>query len=337
MSKLMAEYIWIDGTKPTPALRSKIKVIDSEPRTATELPDWGFDGSSTYQAEGKKSDLMLRPVRMIPNPLRRDRKDLLVMCEVLMPDGTPHPSNTRAGLRRIAEQHTAHEAWFGLEQEYTLFKGGRPLGWPEHGYPSPQGPYYCAVGSEVAFGRKLVEDHAEACLRAGLKLAGTNGEVMPGQWEFQIGPATAPGVADEVWLARWLLCRIGEDLGIGVSFLPKPVPGDWNGAGCHTNFSTRSMRAEGGMRVIEAAIDRLRGRHDDHIAVYGANNTERLTGLHETAPITEFRWGISDRGASIRIPLATANDGHGYFEDRRPAANCDPYQVCAILLETVCG
>jgi glutamine synthetase len=336
MGKVTAEYIWIDGQKPTAKLRSKTKILDSAAKTVADLPEWSFDGSSTYQAEGKKSDLLLRPVRMFPNPLR-PAGDVLVLCEVHNPDGTPHASNTRSPLRAVAEKYAAQDAWFGMEQEYTLFEGNRPLGWPEKGFPAPQGGYYCGVGSDEVFGRKLVEAHADACLRAGIRLVGTNAEVMPGQWEFQIGALNALEMADELWMARWLLYRMGEDIGVSATLHPKPVKGDWNGAGCHTNFSTKATRSPGGMKVIEAACEKLRARHEQHISVYGAHNVERLTGLHETAPINEFRFGISDRGASIRIPLATANQGFGYFEDRRPAANMDPYEVCRVLLETVCA
>ncbi|MEA2165193.1 MAG: glutamine synthetase [Thermoanaerobaculia bacterium] len=335
MAKITAEYIWIDGQKPTAKLRSKTKIIDSV-KSLSDIPEWGYDGSSTEQATGHFSDLLLRPVKMVPDPLHRDG-DVLVLCEVLNPDGTVHPSNTRAFLREVAERYKEHDCWFGIEQEYTLFEGNRPLGWPASGFPAPQGGYYCGVGADEVFGRDLVEAHADACIRAGIHIVGTNAEVMPAQWEFQVGAVPAPDIADELWLARWLLYRIGEEFGISATLYPKPVKGDWNGAGAHTNFSTKATRAEGGMKVIEEAMKKLARKHDDHIKVYGAHNEERLTGLHETAPIHEFRFGTSDRGASVRIPMATANQGYGYFEDRRPAANMDPYQVCAKLIETVCG
>jgi glutamine synthetase len=335
LAKITAEYIWIDGQKPTAKLRSKTKIIDSV-KSIGDVPEWGYDGSSTYQATGHFSDLLLRPVKMTPDPLHRDR-DVLVLCEVLNPDGSVHPSNTRAHLRQVAERYADQEPWFGIEQEYTLFEGNRPLGWPDHGFPAPQGGYYCGVGSDEVFGRDLVEAHAAACMQAGIHIVGTNAEVMPAQWEFQIGAIGAPDIADELWLARWLLYRIGEEFGVSATLYPKPVKGDWNGAGAHTNFSTKATRAEGGMKVIEEAMKKLERNHDDHIKVYGAHNEERLTGLHETAPITSFRYGVSDRGASVRIPMATVNTGRGYFEDRRPAANMDPYEVCAKLIETVCG
>ena len=336
MGKVSAEYIWIDGQKPTAKLRSKTKVLDGPITKLEQLPDWGFDGSSTYQAEGHFSDLLLRPVRVIADPLHKEG-DILVLCEVLNPDGSVHWSNTRARLRQVAEKFKDHDAWFGIEQEYTFFEGNKPLGWPEKGFPAPQGGYYCGVGADEVFGREIVEAHADACIRAGIAIVGTNAEVMPAQWEFQVGALGPLDVADELWLARWLLYRIGEEFGVSATLHPKPIKGDWNGAGAHTNFSTKSMREEGGLKVIQEAITKLEKRHADHIAVYGAHNEERLTGHHETCNINQFRGGVSDRGASIRIPMQTSKDGKGYFEDRRPAANMDPYQVCAILIETVCG
>ena len=273
---------------------------------------------------------------MKPDPIRGG-DNLLVMCEVMNPDGTEHSTNTRAHLRNLAEKHSEEEAWFGIEQEYTLFEGRNPLGWPEGGYPAPQGPFYCGVGADEVFGRDIVEEHLELCMEAGLEVSGINAEVMPGQWEYQIGPLGPLESADQMWISRWLLYRISEDYGVSATLHPKPVKGDWNGAGAHTNFSTKSMRAEGGMAVIEDACKKLGEKHEEHIAVYGAHNEERLTGLHETCSIKEFRYGVSDRGASIRIPMQTANDGYGYLEDRRPSANMDPYKVCAILIETTCS
>lgn len=333
---IRAEYIWLDGYKPTPSLRSKTKILPTPVTSIDELPGWGFDGSSTMQAEGFSSDCLLKPVMLKKDPTRGE-DDVLVMCEVMNPNGTSHVSNHRAHLRKIAAKTEKEEPWFGIEQEYTLFQGGWPLGFPEGGYPGPQGPYYCGVGAGKIFGRPLVEDHLEAAMEAGLTLSGINAEVMPGQWEFQVGPLGPLEVSDELWLARWLLQRLGEEYDIEVSLSPKPVDGDWNGAGAHTNFSTKKMREKGGIKAVEEACKKFAKKHKEHIALYGAGNEKRLTGRHETAPITEFRWGVSDRGASIRIPVFTANDKRGYLEDRRPAANMDPYKVTARILETVCS
>lgn len=312
--------------------------IEGEP-TPDKFPVWGFDGSSTYQAEGHDSDCALKPVRVVVDPIR-GVPNFLVLCEVLNGDEvTPHKTNTRAELRRVLDAGAgAEEPWFGIEQEYTLFKGSRPLGFPESGYPAPQGPYYCGVGADEVVGRPLIEAHTKACLDAGLLLYGTNAEVMPGQWEFQIGTADPLTVADHLWLARWLLYRLGEDFEINASLDPKPARGDWNGAGAHTNFSTKAMRSpETGLEAIKAACQKLGEKHAEHIACYGAGIEARLTGKHETCSYKEFRWGVANRGASIRIPRSVKEKGSGYLEDRRPCANVDPYVVTARILKTVCG
>ena len=325
-----AEYIWIDGSEPTQFLRSKTKVVpDGE-----APPIWGFDGSSTNQAPGADSDCVLNPVYQVPDPIRKG-DDLLVMCEVLNTDMTPHASNTRAACVETATLYEAQEPWFGIEQEYTFYRDGRPLGWPDRGFPAPQGGYYCGIGADEVFGRQVVENHTFACLEAGLTISGTNAEVMMGQWEFQIGPLGPVEASDQIWLARWLLYRIGEDYNVSATLHPKPVKGDWNGAGAHTNFSTKAMRES--YDPIIAAAEALGKAHDEHITNYGAGIDERLTGLHETAPWTDFSYGVSNRGASVRIPWQVAKDGKGYLEDRRPNANMDPYVVTRLITNTVCS
>ena len=326
-----AEYIWIDGTEPTARLRSKTKVLADK----AEPPIWGFDGSSTNQAPGSNSDCVLQPVLTVPDPIRGG-DDKLVLCEVLLTDMTPHPTNTRSKLRPIAEKFAGQEPLFGIEQEYTFFKAGRPLGFPDGGgFPAPQGFYYCGVGADEVFGREAVERHLDNCLKAGLSISGINAEVMPGQWEFQVGPLSPLEVSDQLWLARWLLYRTSEDLGISATLDPKPVKGDWNGAGAHTNFSTNAMRET--YDAIITACEALAKRADEHVANYGADIEHRLTGLHETAPWTEFSYGVSDRGASVRIPWQVEVDKKGYIEDRRPNANMDPYVVTRMITDTVCS
>ncbi len=336
---IKAEYIWIDGTEPTSTLRSKTKIVPSSSGDVPapgDLPIWAFDGSSTNQAAGQSSDCVLRPVFTCPDPIR-EGNDILVLCEVLMPDLSPHPTNTRAGCAEMAEKHAGHEMIFGIEQEYTFLSGTgtRPLGFPEEGYPAPQGDYYCGLGPDHIFGRDTVEIHLDASLRAGLDIEGINAEVMPGQWEFQVGAIGATEVSDQLWVARWLLYRIAEEEGIIATLDPKPAQGDWNGAGAHTNFSTKEMRSDY-QPCIDAA-EALKRRHDLHISNYGFGIEGRLTGLHETCSYKEFRYGVSDRGASVRIPWQVERDGKGYIEDRRPNANMDPYVVTRLILETVCG
>jgi glutamine synthetase len=325
-----AEYIWIDGTEPTPLLRSKTKIIPDGEKPGI----WGFDGSSTNQAPGKNSDCVLQPVFTCPDPIRGG-DNVLVLNEVQLTDFTPHPTNTRAACATIAAKYEDQEPIFGIEQEYTFLKDGHPLGWPQGGYPGPQGPYYCGVGADEIWGRDIVEAHTTACMEAGLHISGTNAEVMMGQWEFQIGPVAPPLVADEMYIARWLLYRIAEDFGVTVTISAKPIPGDWNGAGAHTNFSTKAMRE--GWDPIITACEALGKNAEEHVKAYGAGIENRLTGLHETAPWSEFSYGVSDRGASVRIPWQVGLDKKGYIEDRRPNANCDPYLVTGLITETCCS
>ena len=317
-----AEYIWIDGTEPSPSLRSKTRILPD----GSDFPIWGFDGSSTNQAPGENSDCVLRPVFSCPDPISGGNNKL-VMCEVLLPNMTPHPTNNRAACAEVAAKFEDQESWFGIEQEYTLFEadGKQPIGFPDGGFPEAQGPYYCSVGANHNFGRDISEAHATACIDAGLGIAGTNAEVMPGQWEFQIGPLSPLDVSDQLWLARWLLHRVAEDYDVVVSIDPKPVSGDWNGAGCHTNFSTKAMR-ESYQPIIDAC-EALGKNINEHIENYGVGNDKRLTGLHETQRIDQFSYGVSDRGASIRIPWQVEVDQKGYLEDRRPASNMYPYLV----------
>lgn len=331
-----AEYIWMDGKRPTAKLRSKTKIIDGPVKKISDIPLWSFDGSSTEQAEGHFSDCLLKPVYFLPDPIR-GVPHILVMCEVLLADGKPHPTNTRAILKKVATKFAKEEPWVGVEQEYTLYYNNHPVGWPEHGFPHPQGRYYCGIGVDEVYGRPIVEEHLQACLDAGIKICGVNAEVMPSQWEFQIGPLSPVEAADQLWLARWLLYRLGENHKVYARLDPKPMAGDWNGAGGHTNFSTKTMRQKGGLKVIETACQKLAKFHQQHISVYGADNEKRLTGIHETCGINKFSYGVSDRGASVRIPAATAQQKSGYLEDRRPAANLDPYQIFTALLETICG
>ena len=337
--KIKAEYIWIDGKTPTSKLRSKTKIIEQ----GTEPPIWGFDGSSTEQATGDNSDCVLRPVSIFKDPIRGG-DNILVMCEVLNVDMTPHVSNTRAGCVEAAENFAEFEPIFGLEQEYTFYeqsydslKVGQPLGFPPSGYPAPQGGYYCGVGADEVYGREISEEHASACIIAGLEISGTNAEVMPGQWEYQIGPIGSPDIGDQIWISRWLLYRIAEDYNISATLDPKPVKGDWNGAGMHTNFSTKQMREDGGYDAIVAGCEALGKNAELHVKNYGAGIEDRLTGDHETQRFDTFSYGVSDRGASIRIPWQVEVDKKGYLEDRRPNANADPYVIAMLMIDTICS
>lgn len=331
MAKLKFEYIWLDGNKPEATLRSKTKVIEMESfdGDTSVLPEWSFDGSSTMQANGHFSDCLLRPVTAYPDPQRKN--GWLVVCEVYNPDGTPHESN----MRHLIPDDT-DDYWFGYEQEYVIESNGAPLGFPKEGYPGPQGPYYCAVGYKNVAGRDIVEEHLDACLDAGLGVTGINAEVLLGQWEYQVFAKGGKKAADEMVLSRYLLYRISEKYGVLINIHPKPIQGDWNGSGMHVNFSNKEMREVGGKELFESICESFRAVHKEHIEVYGSNNAMRLTGKHETQSIHTFSYGVSDRGASIRIPVHTATNGwKGYLEDRRPASNADPYMVAERIIRTV--
>jgi len=336
---IMAMYIWIDGTGQ--GMRCKTRTLPNKKYEPDQLPIWNFDGSSTGQADGNNSDVYLKPVAVFRDPFRRG-DNILVLCETYSYEMVPNSTNKRAvcvkNMERCADQHP----WFGIEQEYTMFDytGKHPYGWPKNGYPGPQGPYYCGAGSDKVKGRKIVEGHYRACMYAGVKIAGSNAEVMPSQWEYQVGPCEGISMGDHLWVSRWILCRLAEEFNVVISFDPKPIPGDWNGAGCHTNISTEAMRQDGGYDKIIEAIKLMEKKPLEHIMEYdptgGADNRRRLTGQHETASIDEFSYGVAHRGASIRIPRQVDNDKKGYFEDRRPSSNADPYSVTNRIVMTIC-
>lgn len=364
--KVILEYIYLDGyTSPIKTggdkeaenanVRSKTKILDyddidwfvTNPTSPCPPPDilpiWNSDGSSTKQADGSSSDIVLKPVYVCPDPTRFDSSSycFLVLCEVYDKDGNPHPTNTRAKLRELYEFHKNREIRFGYEQEYVIWdsKKRNLIGWPESGNPDPQGRYYCGVGSWNVSGRDFVEEHMELCIAAGLDITGINAEVLLGQWEYQIGGPNTDGleVCDQLWISRWLLHRVSEKYGYVIDFQPKPKEGDWNGSGMHVNFSTIEMREDGGYEHIINACKKLEEKVEEHIENYGTGNDKRLTGNHETASINEFSYGVSDRGASIRIPQGVHEKQKGYLEDRRPSSNADPYKIADRMIRTVCG
>ncbi len=355
--KIRQEYIWLDGSEPQ-QLRSKTKIVNVDTthvdyeNNISDYSMWSFDGSSTLQAKagkGENTDCLLKPVFVVNDPFRKGNNKL-VFCEVLNPDGTPHKTNHRRSLLNTVESIGVDKLskndspWFGWEQEYTLTHKpnmpfgegiGLPLGFEVGKTPRAQGDYYCGIGADTVIGREIVEEHMNMCMEIGLDISGVNAEVLLGQWEYQIGPVDALQGSDQLWMSRYILQRVAEKHNVNVSLHPKPIKGDWNGTGCHVNFSTKEMREEGGIDIIMEAMPKLESNHMEHIEVYGLHNEQRLTGSHETSGIHDFSYGFSTRDTSIRIPAQAQVDGCGYFEDRRPASNCDPYLVAERMLQTV--
>jgi glutamine synthetase len=322
-SKTLCEYIWIGGEGE---LRSKTRVLTNV--SFNNIPEWNYDASSTGQAlSDGNTEGILKPVAYYKNPLRKinNCNNLLVLCETYDIDGKPFLTNNRHNATKIFDSKPDEEPWYGLEQEYFI-----------NVFPMIHNNFfhYCGLAKDK-IERQIVEKHLYACLEAGLTISGINAEVADRQWEFQVGPCEGIKAADELIVARYLLERIAEEFDATICFYPKPEK-TANGSGCHTNFSTKKMREENGIEEIYKAIDRLSMRHEEHIKVYGINNEERLTGLHETASYTKFSWGKGTRNTSIRVPNQAVKDGCGYFEDRRPAANMDPYLVTSIIFKTCC-
>lgn len=323
----ICEYIWIGGNGE---LRSKTKVINQ--KTYDFFPEWNFDGSSTGQAPPYgNTEVTLKPRAIYEDPLRFNDKYncLLILCDTYNNDGVPLPTNHRHYAERVFNAiGDKAECWFGLEQEYFIRFNNTFF------VPENNGLHYCGFTNKVE--KKIVEEHLQSCVSIRLQISGINAEVATGQWEFQIGPSQGIAAADQLIIARYLLERIAEKNNATIDYSPKPAELA-NGSGCHINFSTKKMREANGLNEILSCMEKLERKHDQHIAVYGRDNYLRLTGLHETSDMNKFTWGIGTRNTSIRIPNLTEKNGCGYFEDRRPAANIDPYLATSIIVETCCG
>ena len=331
--KIKLEYVWLDGYKPEPNLRSKVKVIDvNEKGDLKEIPEWGFDGSSTKQAEGYSSDCYLKPIKLYVKSVISEYSTVYVLCEVMDNKGKVHETNDRAKLGKEDE-----DFWVGFEQEYFIRSGhNKPIiGFNNGGIIDPQGTYYCGVGGQMV-GRSLTEQHLDMCLEYGIGIEGTNAEVALGQWEYQVFAKGKVQAADDLWMSRYFLYKIAEKQGYQIELHPKPLTtGDWNGSGLHTNFSNKRMRETGGEEYFNSIFKVFGSRAKVHIENYGSDNHLRLTGKHETQSIDKFSWGVSDRGASIRVPKSVGETWKGYLEDRRPASNANPYCILNVICESL--
>ena len=330
MEYTIVEYVWIGGCGE---LRSKTRVFYEEDiYSVSDLPIWTYDGSSTEQADGSASEVFLHPKRMFRCPFRRPN-GMIVMCDTYLPDGTPARYNHRHDALKIFEKYADQKPWHGLEQEFFIYDRAynQPFNFDPNG---KQGQYYCSVGGNNAFMRKISDEHLEACLYAGIKIMGTNAEVAPSQWEYQIF-GEGIDAADQLWISRYILERISEKYNSHINYHPKPLKGDWNGSGCHCNFSIEAMRNKDGINAIMAVMPKLEAKHSEHMLVYGKYNRERMTEKHETSSYDKFTYGIGSRNTSVRVPNDAVKGINPYLEDRRPAGNCDPYLVTSKILQTI--
>ena len=328
--KRKVKYVWLDGYTPEPNLRSKVRILDLNTEIASDIPTWGFDGSSTKQAEGNFSDCYLKPVKVYRSNNLNDT--LYVLCEVLDGNNEVHESNSRA---KVGEEDV--DFWVGFEQEYFIRKGHNQniLGFHNGTMIDPQGKYYCGVGGHI-YGRHLTEEHLEMCLNYGINVEGTNAEVALGQWEYQIFGKGKLSTSDDLWMSRYFLYMLAEKYEYQIDFHPKPIQhGEWNGSGLHTNFSNKKMRESGSEEYYKAIFRSFETRMNEHIEVYGSDNHLRLTGKFETQSMDKFSWGVSDRGASIRVPKIVGETWNGYLEDRRPASHADPYKIVKVISDTL--
>ena len=352
--KFVAEYIWLGGNNE---LRSKSRTVDINCENIKDTnevmkqilspnlyEEWTYDGSSTNQASGNDSDIIIKPVFVCTDPFRK-APNTLVLCSTYTPNAIPLENNYRDIADKIFQQKKELEPWFGIEQEFFIMendetrpskKSFNPSGWSGEASTNSQGQYYCSVGSNNAFSRKVAEQAYHLSLEAGLNASGMNAEVAPGQWEIQIGPCCGILAGDHVLIMRYILNRVGEIHNCQINLDPKPLKGSWNGSGCHTNFSTKLMReGDNAMEYLHSSIEKLEKKHNEHMVIYGEGNEERMSGNYETSNYDTFSSGVSDRSASIRIPLSTVINQKGYIEDRRPSSNMDPYLVTSKIFETV--
>lgn len=322
---MQIEYVWLDGKN---SIRSKVKVMQKAEKLE-DIPIWNYDGSSTYQAFTDKSEVMLYPMKLYSNPFVTN--GYIVICK------TSHNLCPINIAEKIFSENVEEFPMFGLEQEFFIMdiKTGKPLGWPVNGEPVSQGDYYCSIGSRYAYARDYLEECLNYLIKMGINITGMNYEVAPGQAEFQvceIGLDAAHGLT----MIRYVLERVGEKYGYWINYEPKPMKGDWNGSGCHVNFSTKKMREDNGYDLIKETMKYLEENHLKDIKLYGRDNHLRLTGKHETSSMHKFSYGVANRGCSVRIPTSTHLEGKGYFEDRRPAANINPYIVISNIYKVCC-
>ena len=335
--KTILEYIWIGGKGE---IRSKTRVIHKFiDFDINYIPEWNYDGSSTWQADSDNdTEIILKPCFMCKDVIRKidEANCYLVLCDTYYSNGKPTKTNHRYLANKIFENGKEYEPWFGLEQEYFMeFENDKittKYDNDNNDNDNDNGFHYCGQ-SKNYLERKIAEEHMILCIETGIQISGINSEVSNYQWEFQVGPCEGISAGDHLIISRYLLERVSEKYNVKINYHPKPFR-HINGSGCHINFSTKLTRTsnmERGLKEIYHYINCLSNFHAELIKVYGDYNDLRLTGIHETSSYKNFSWGVGTRNTSIRIPNQTIVDKCGYFEDRRPASNIDPYLATSKL------
>jgi glutamine synthetase len=328
--KTAIEYIWIGGKSE---IRSKTRIINKFiPFGISHVPEWNYDGSSTWQADcNSDTEIILKPCAIYRDPTRKINNVVcyLVLCDTYDTSGNPTSTNHRYFANKFFQIGKEDQPWFGLEQEYFIIL-------PDNTkyIENEIGLHYCGVVDNY-IERIIAEQHMKLCIEANILISGINSEVAQCQWEFQIGPCEGIIASDQLIVARYLLERIAETYRAIINYHPKPIK-TINGSGCHINFSTIATRKENGLEEIQRYINLLSKNHEELIKVYGNNNDLRLTGFHETSSYDKFTYGIGTRNTSVRIPNIVVKENCGYFEDRRPAANIDPYLATSSLYKICC-
>jgi glutamine synthetase len=345
-NKIGVEYLWT-GTDNTFSVNNlnitkkrfytKVKTIELKNTyapiklTLADIPIWSFDGSSTGHivptSSNANTEVILSPVKLYDHPFPTESIKYLVLCDTYDINSVPNKFSTRANVINTFLTNSNLIPWYGLEQEYVFMNAlndgiygwdmTNPALWPQ------QNDHYCGLSIYCKKLRPIVEDHYNRCLKIGINISGFNAEVMPSQWEFQIGPSVGIDAADDLVTARYILERLAESNDLYINYHPKPLP-NYNGSGCHHNFSTtqtRQLNADTCRAFYSLLFEKFNAKHEETMKYYGANNTLRLTGIHETSNMTNFTYDIGTRHTSIRVPVNT----YTYFEDRRPAASIDPY------------
>ncbi len=352
---IIVEYVWLDADDN---FRSKIRTM-----SALYQFDWNFDGSSTGQATTESSEVILKVVSQFNHPFIND--GFLFLCATYDINGKPLSNNYYDKANEIFNTDnkcSELKPWFGLEQEYFMYDKNLTINNKDYEFDPTLGhnnsmnhsssinnnyskslkiinsnKFYCSPINQDPDEVKISIEHLEACIKAGIRISGNNAEVVQHQWEFQIGPVEGIEAGNQLLMARYLLNIIASKYNKIVNYHPKPIKGV-NGSGCHINFSTKQMRDEkDGLTYIMNAIEKLKDNHSYHMENYGNDNNKRMTGLNETSSYDKFTWGVGSRNTSVRIGYDTFKNNKGYFEDRRPASNINPYLATSIIFQTCCS